>query len=207
MEPITIKGNENDFLEKVKDLFPKYSEYVIEGFTSDEGDFWTGHQSSTCGDSIFSNCVRFGAGNLLRDNEILSGLMYMMRHVDGLEKHWQLLKDENHTYYFYVSSDITKPAYFIDHKICFEDNKKDKEVIAKYIKSCKKKNTPVQIIQPMKGTSLYDCRFTQIGKSVNTECWWDGQRHRYLAGRPDNIDERLYTGIPRDDRRRYIRWV
>ena len=207
MEPTTIKGNENDFVEKIKDIFPRHTSYVIESLTSDEGDFWTGYQSSTCGYSTFSCCVRFGSGNLLHDDEILSGLLHMMRHVDGVVKHWQLLKDKNHTYYFYISGDITKPAYFIDHKLCFEDNKEDKKAIREYIKNCKKENTPVQIIHPMKGTSLYDCRFTQIGKSVNTECWWDSQRHRYLVGRPDNLDEKLFPDNPRDDRLRYTRWA
>jgi len=38
-------------------------------------------------------------------------------------------------------------------------------------------------------------------------CCWDGQRHKYLVGRPDNIDERLYLDTPHDDRRRYTRWA
>ena len=207
-EPIVLRGDESNFLENVKDLFPEYTEYVIDGYTSDEGDFWTGFQSSTCGYSTFSCCARFGSGVCLRNDEILSGLLYLMRHTYGLEKHWELLKFKNHSYYLYIKGDILEPAYFINHKLCFENNKEDKKVIKEYLKNCKEKDIPVDIIRPMKGTSLSDCRFTQVGKDTNNECWWDGQRHRYLVGRPDNLDERLYPdNPPYDDRKRYQRWA
>ena len=199
---------ETDFMKDIENEFSKHAEYVIEDFMSEEGWFWTGFKSygTPIGGNI-SMCVRFGQGCLLRNDEMISGLQHLMKHIDGIEKHWEFDKLENDSYYVYVSQDIKKPGYFFDHKIHFSDNAEDKEKINEYLKKCEQENIKPNIISPMNNVSLYGCRFTKVGKGTNNECWWDGRIGEYLVGKPDNIDERLYPeNDPLDDRKRYTRW-